>query len=49
MWIAMSIPALDEKKIRDIGHAFGYYDYGEETGLPYAFSGREATADYICT
>ena len=45
----MRVTVLDEKTIRDIGHAFGYYDYGEETGLPYAFSGREATADYICT
>ena len=45
----MRVTALDETIIRDIGHAFAYYDYGEETGLPYAFSGREATADYICT
>ena len=45
----MRATVLDEENIRDIGHAFGYYDYGEETGLPCAFSGKEATADYICT
>ena len=25
-----------------------YYDYGEETGMSAAFSGKEATANYIC-
>lgn len=39
---------LDETKIQAIGHAFGYYDYGQETGLPAAFSGKEAVTDYIC-
>ena len=42
------VTTLDEKSIRDIGHAFGYYDYEEETGMSAAFSGKEATADYIC-
>ena len=42
------VTTLDESVIHDIGHAFGYYDYGQETGLPAAFSGQEATADYIC-
>ena len=28
----MKVTTLDEKSIRDIGHAFGYYDYEEETG-----------------
>lgn len=45
----MKAAELGEDRIRDIGHAFGYYDYGEETGLTYAFSGKEPTADYICT
>lgn len=44
----MKVTTLDEKSIRDIGHAFGYYDYGEETGMSVAFSGKEATANYIC-
>ena len=37
----MKAAELGEDRIRDIGHAFGYYDYGEETGLTYAFSGKE--------
>ena len=44
----MKVTTLDEKSIHDIGHAFGYYDYGEETGMAAAFSGKEATANYIC-
>ena len=44
----MKVTTLDEKSIRDIGHAFGYYDYEEETGMSAAFSGKEATANYIC-
>ncbi len=35
----MKVTTLDEKSIHDIGHAFGYYA---------AFSGKEATANYIC-
>ena len=45
----MKVTTLDEKSIRDIGHAFGYYDYGQETGMTVAFSGKEATANYICS
>ena len=44
----MLVRAITEEEIHDIGHAFGYYDYGQETGLPAAFSGQDATADYIC-
>ena len=44
----MKVTTLDEKSIHDIGHAFGYYDCGEETGMSAAFSGKEATANYIC-
>ena len=40
--------ALCEKTGRHIGHAFGYYDYGQKTGMTVAFSGKEATANYIC-
>jgi len=44
----MLVRTITEEEIHDIGHAFGYYDYGQETGLPAAFSGQDATADYIC-
>ena len=44
----MLVKTIKESAVYDIGHAFGYYDYGQETGLPAAFSGQEATADYIC-
>lgn len=44
----MKLKELDENKIRDIGRAFGYYDYGGEKGLVSAYSGPEATAEYIC-
>ena len=40
--------ALCEKTGRHIGHAFGYYDYEQKTGMTVAFSGKEATANYIC-
>lgn len=39
---------LDENIIEDIGHAFGYYDYGTEHGLIDAFPSREAVAAFIC-
>ena len=44
----MLVKTLEEDRIRDIGHAFGYYDYGAEHGLAAAFPSREATAVYIC-
>ena len=44
----MVVKSITEKEIYGIGHAFGYYDYGEETGMAAAFSGKEATANYIC-
>ena len=44
----MHFKTMTEKEIYDIGHAFGYYDYGQETGMTAAFSGQEAAADYIC-
>lgn len=43
----MKVTTLDESVIQDIGHAFGYYDYGTERGLINAFPSREATAVYI--
>lgn len=44
----MEVNTLDEGAIRDIGHAFGYYDYGAERGLIDLFPGRDAVASYIC-
>lgn len=44
----MKVTALDEERIRDIGHAFGYYDYGTEHGLIDAFPCRDAAATFIC-
>lgn len=42
------VAKLDEKIIHDIGHAFGYYDYGEEHGLVDAFPNRDAVSSFIC-
>ena len=44
----MLVKSITEKEIYDTGHAFGYYDYGQETGMSAAFSGKDATANYIC-
>ena len=43
----MKVTTLDESAVFDIGHAFGYYDYGQEIGLVSAFSSRDAAAAYI--
>ena len=43
----MKLKTLDEQAIFDIGHAFGYYDYGQETGLVSLFSGPDDAATYI--
>lgn len=42
------VTTLDESIIQDIGHAFGYYDYGTEHGLIDAFPNRDAVAAFIC-
>ena len=44
----MLVKSMTEEEIHEIGHAFACYNYGEEPGMPSAFSGEEATADYIC-
>lgn len=44
----MKLEALDERAVADIGHAFGYYDYGAERGLIDAFPSRDAAAAFIC-
>ena len=37
----MLVKSIAAEEIYGIGHAFGFYDYGEETGMTAAFSGRE--------
>ena len=44
----MKVTELDERVIQDIGHAFGYYDYGQEHDLIDAFPSRDAAAAFIC-
>ena len=46
--MTMQVTALSEETVRDIGHAFGYYDYGAEHGLIDAFPDRDAAAAFIC-
>ena len=45
---AVKVDTLNESVISDIGHAFGYYNYGDERGLIDAFPGRDAAAAFIC-
>lgn len=44
----MKVTTLSEEAIRRIGHAFGYYDYGDERGLIDAFPSRDAATEFIC-
>ena len=44
----MKVTQLSESRIADIGHAFGFYDYGAEHGLIDAFPSRDAAAAFIC-
>ena len=45
----MIVKSMNESAIYAIGHAFGYYDYGEETGMVYAFFGHSiASKSFIC-
>ena len=43
----MKVTQLGDDVIQDIGHAFGYYDYGAEHGLVEAFPSRDAVASFI--
>ena len=45
----MLVKSMTEEEIYEIGQAFSYYDDGEKTGMSAAFSGKEATANYICS
>lgn len=45
----MLVKEMDETHIREIGHAFGYYNYGKETsGMNVCFRSPDAVAEYIC-
>ena len=44
----MLVKQLDEQSIYDIGHAFGYYDYGAEQGMASWFRSKDAVTEYIC-
>ena len=43
----MRVKELEEEKLQQIGHAFGYYDYGQETGMASWYRDRDAVATYI--
>lgn len=43
----MKITKWDAQAAEDIGHAFGYYDYGQETGMGVFYSSKDAVANYI--
>ena len=46
--MTVKVTTMSNLAIRDIGHAFGYYDYGTEHGLIDAFPGPDAVAAFIC-
>lgn len=41
------VASLDEEIIKEIGHAFGYYDYKGEHGLIEAFPSRASSCKGI--
>lgn len=43
----MRVTDLDAQIPDQIGHAFGYYDYGEEIGMDSFFRNKDVVADYI--
>lgn len=43
----MKITKWNAQAAEDIGHAFGHYDYGQETGMGVFYSSKEAVANYI--
>ena len=45
----MKVETLEAGTVQEIGHAFGYYDYGSERGLLHAFPSRDVAAAFICT
>lgn len=43
----MKVTTLDTPVAEQIGHAFGYYDYGEEVGMGAFYRSKDAVATYI--
>ena len=43
----MRVTDLDAQIPDQIGHAFGYYDYGKEIGMDSFFRNKDVVADYI--
>lgn len=43
----MKVTKWNEEAAREIGHAFGYYDYGDEVGMGVFYRSKDAVADYI--
>ena len=45
----MLVKSMTEEEIYGIGHAFSYYDYGEETGMSAAFFRERSHGKlYLC-
>lgn len=42
------VRSVTEEEIEEIGHAFGYYDYGDEDGMVKLFGGPDDAQTYIC-
>lgn len=43
----MKVTTLDTQVAEQIGHVFGYYDYGEEVGMGAFYRSKDAVAKYI--
>ena len=43
----MKVTTIDTQVAEQIGHAFGYYDYGEEVGMGAFYRSKDAVATYI--
>ena len=43
----MKVTVLNAQTAAEIGHAFGYYDYGEEVGMGAFYRSKDAVATYI--
>ena len=43
----MKVTTLDTQVAEQIGHAFGYYDYGEEVGMGAFYRSKDAVTTYI--
>lgn len=43
----MKVTALNAQTAAEIGHAFGYYDYGKEVGMGAFYRSKDAVATYI--